>query len=123
LEADHRSSTDISLQPSIQLFNWVKVSNEDGYHAITTSNGSLILENIASRRRKVILEAQQAPPVGASFVMNLDQTKILWAANITKGYRYSFFANYLVQDVASGKVEPLDAAQNKDVQYAVWSPK
>lgn len=105
------------------MFDWVQVPDEDGYHAITTSNGSLVLENVASRQRIVVLEGQQTPPLGSSFVMNRNHTKVLWAANITKGYRYSFSANYLIQDVASGKVEPLDAAQNADVQYAVWSPK
>ena len=56
------------------------------------------------------------------FWFNADATQILWAIDYTKQYRHSYFANYLVQDVASGEVSPLIPEQDGDIQYAVWSP-
>jgi len=107
----------------MQTFDWVDVKSEsDGWHAINTPSG-LSLENVVTQQRKVIVEAGKAPPLGQTSQLNVDQSKILWGANTTKGYRYSFFANYLVQDVATGAVQPLDPEQKADIQYAVWSPR
>ncbi|KAA8901294.1 dipeptidyl aminopeptidase B [Sphaerosporella brunnea] len=50
------------------------------------------------------------------------QENVLFAANYTKQYRHSYFANYYIFNRESGSVAPLVADQTADIQYAVWSP-
>ena len=47
---------------------------------------------------------------------------ILFSANYTKVYRYSFTANYYVYNVTTGTTEPLIPDQKADIQYAGWAP-
>jgi dipeptidyl-peptidase-4 len=75
-----------------------------------------------TQEERVLVPAEQVPPSYRQFWFNADAAQILWAVNYRKQYRYSYFANYLVQNVATGEIAPLVADQDFDVQYAVWSP-
>ena len=72
--------------------------------------------------QRTLVEAEQVPADYYEYWFNADATQILWAVDYTKQYRHSYFANYLVQDVATGETSPLLPDQDGDIQYAVWSP-
>lgn len=115
------------LGPQSVSYNWIDVGPEDDGYYITTVNGSLVLENVFdNQQRKVLLPpAQRGDPPRGAVSVNADQSKALFATNNTKQYRYSFFANYDVQNLlpAQGPRVPLDPNQKTDVQYVTWSPK
>jgi dipeptidyl-peptidase-4 len=83
--------------------------------------GALILEDIVTEKQTILISADKVPKSIRQYWINTNLTKILYATNARKQYRYSYFADYFVQDVASGKIEPLVADQKQDIQYAVWS--
>ena len=80
------------------------------------------MEDIVSQQQRILIPARQVPKDTYLYWFNTNVTKILWASNVKKQYRYSFFADYMVQDVESKVIEPLVPTQKRDIQYAVWSP-
>ncbi|KAL2123489.1 hypothetical protein VTJ04DRAFT_3944 [Mycothermus thermophilus] len=105
---------------STTYVTWV-ASNTDGDFITWASDGSLVFENVVSGNRTVFLSADKIPANSYDYQISPDRTKVLWAVDYTKQYRYSYFANYLVQDVATGKTEQLVADPKGDIQYATWS--
>jgi dipeptidyl-peptidase 4 len=104
----------------LNQINWEAARDgDDGDYSSFLGDGSLAIENISSRKRTVY----QLPGLGTGYSLNSDKSKVLIARNNTKQYRYSFFANYVIQDVKSNTTVPLHPDQNADVRYAAWSPK
>jgi dipeptidyl-peptidase-4 len=83
--------------------------------------GAVVLEDIVTEKQTTLISADKVPKGIREYWINTNLTKVLYATNAKKQYRYSYLADYFVQDVASGKVEPLVVGQNRDIQYAVWN--
>ena len=107
--------------PNLYGFNWIE-RGDDGYYASVSRSSGLTVSNIISGDRQTLLEASELPKDPSSYVLNSDQTKVLWASDRVKQYRYSFFANYFVQDIKSGDIVPLFPDQDADILYSTWSP-
>lgn len=114
-----RSSGELAWET--KTFNWVLDPAREGEY-VKMVNGSLVVEDIVSQRSRILIPAAQVPKDVHGFWFNTNVTKILWAVDAVKQYRYSFFADYLVQDVESKVIEPLVKGQQADVQYATWNP-
>ncbi|KAL1841470.1 hypothetical protein VTJ49DRAFT_7025 [Mycothermus thermophilus] len=108
------------LTASTTSVTWV-ASDTDGDFITWASDGSLVFENVVSGNRTVFLSADKIPANSYDYQISPDRSKVLWAIDYTKQYRYSYFANYLVQDVATGQTEQLVADPKGDIQYATWS--
>ncbi|KAF2431393.1 putative dipeptidyl peptidase 4 [Tothia fuscella] len=111
-----------SLYPSSKTFNWVQDVRRDGDHITIDSKGALVVENIVTQKQEVLIPSNKVPKPYRQYWVNTNLTKVLWATRSRKQYRYSYFADYVVQDINTGNSEPLVKEQNLDVQYAVWNP-
>ncbi|KAK3302641.1 dipeptidyl peptidase IV N-terminal region-domain-containing protein [Chaetomium strumarium] len=109
------------LSVSTTSVTWVK-SQHDGDFITKADDGSLVFENVVSGNRTTFLSADMIPAGYWDYKISTDQSKILWAVNYTKQYRHSYFANYLVQDVATGQTESLVKDSKADIQFATWNP-
>ena len=110
-----------ALAPSTRTLNWVS-TGADGDYIFVADNGSFVFENIATGAQSTFLSADKVPADYWDYFISPDASRVLWAVNHTKQYRHSYFADYLVQDVASGEVKSLVPGSNSDIQYAEWSP-
>jgi dipeptidyl-peptidase-4 len=110
-----------SLTPSTRTLNWVGTGS-DGDYIFTGDDGSFLFENIASGESTTFLSADKVPADYHDYFISSDASRVLWAVNYTKQYRHSYFADYLVQDVESGELQPLSSNSTGDIQYAEWSP-
>jgi dipeptidyl-peptidase-4 len=111
-----------SLYAETKTFNWVKDASKDGQYTTFGANGAVVIEDIVTQKQTVLVPGDKVPKGHREMWVNTALTKVLFSINAKKQYRYSYFADYLVFDVASGKMEPLTADQKGDIQYAVWSP-
>ncbi|KAF2108029.1 dipeptidyl peptidase IV N-terminal region-domain-containing protein [Lophiotrema nucula] len=120
---DYNITTDApgALVPSSRTLNWVS-TGADGDYIFNGDDGSFIFENIATGKQTTFLSADKVPADYWDYFISPDASKVLWAVNYTKQYRHSYFADYLVQDVASGEVTTLDPSSTGNIQYAEWSP-
>lgn len=109
------------LRPSITSVTWVR-SEHDGDFITRGDDGSLVFENVVSGDRTTFLSADKMPADYWDYWISSDRERVLWAVNYTKQYRHSYFADYLVQDVATGETRPLVPDAAGDVQYAAWNP-
>ncbi|KAJ4303954.1 Dipeptidyl peptidase 4 [Collariella sp. IMI 366227] len=109
------------LSVSTTSVTWVQ-SNQDGDFITTGEDDSFVFENVVSGNKTTFLSADKIPKDYYDYQISTDRTKVLWAINYKKQYRYSYFADYLVQDVATGKTQPLIADAQGDIQYATWNP-
>jgi len=109
------------LSSSTTYVTWVD-SDNDGDFITFGADGSLIFENVVSGNRTTFLNADKIPENYYDYWISADRKKILWAINYTKQYRYSYFADYLVQDVATGQTQPLISSSKSDIQFATWNP-
>jgi dipeptidyl-peptidase 4 len=108
------------LEPVVNQINWVEGDHgDDGDYSSFLGDGSIKIENILSKKRHVF----QIPGQASGYSLNADKSKALIARNNTKQYRFSFFANYFIQDVKSNTTVPLHPDQSVNIRYAVWSPK
>jgi dipeptidyl aminopeptidase/acylaminoacyl peptidase len=110
-----------ALSPSSRTLNWVS-SGQDGEYIYEADDGSFIFENVVTGNQTTFLSADKIPAGYWDYWISPDYTHVLWAVNYTKQYRHSYFASYLVQEVASGSTQPLVSDQHGDIQYAEWSP-
>ncbi|KAK0630867.1 dipeptidyl peptidase IV N-terminal region-domain-containing protein [Bombardia bombarda] len=111
------------LSSSTTSVTWIaSASNQDGEFITTGSDGSFVFENVVSGNRTTFLSADKVPADYWDYWISSDYTKVLWAVNYTKQYRHSYFADYLVQDVASGETQSLVPGSAGDIQYATWNP-
>jgi dipeptidyl-peptidase-4 len=109
------------LAPSTRSFSWVG-TGADGDYIYTGTSGDFLFENVATGKSSTFLSADKVPEDYHDYFISPDAEYVLWAINYTKQYRHSYFADYLIQDVASGETKPLDPTLAGDIQYAEWSP-
>ncbi|OAL54576.1 dipeptidyl-peptidase-like protein IV [Pyrenochaeta sp. DS3sAY3a] len=109
------------LTPQTRSFSWVG-TGADGDYIYTGSSGDFIFENVATGASTTFISADKVPADYWDFSISPDATHVLWAVNYTKQYRHSYFADFLIQDVATGETTPLDPESVGDIQYAEWSP-
>ena len=109
------------LAVSTTSVTWVK-SGQDGDFITNDEDGSFAFENVASGNKTTFLSAGKIPAGYFDYEISPDQSRILWAVNYTKQYRHSYFADYLVQNVATGETESLVKDSRGDIQYATWHP-
>ncbi|KAF2257913.1 hypothetical protein CC78DRAFT_166473 [Lojkania enalia] len=110
-----------ALVPSSRALNWVN-TGVDGDYIFNDDDGSFIFENIATGEQTTFLSADKVPADYWDSFISPDASRVLWAVNYTKQYRHSYYADYLVQDVASGEVQSLVPSSAGDIQYAEWNP-
>jgi dipeptidyl-peptidase-4 len=109
------------LRPSSTSVRWAS-SGEDGEYITSNDNGDLVFVDIASGDSSVFLSADALPEGTYDYWIGAGEERVLVAANYTKQYRYSYFADYYIIDVASGESVPLVADQAGDIQYAEMAP-
>ncbi|KAF2138495.1 uncharacterized protein K452DRAFT_361175 [Aplosporella prunicola CBS 121167] len=105
----------------MDYYPWV-ATDEDGQCSYANDAG-LVIYNLATDAQKVLIPADKLPAGYSGHWLKPDLTKVLWATNKKMGPLTSFTADYFVQDVSSGTVEPLVKDQAGDIQYAQWNPK
>ncbi|GAB1320006.1 Dipeptidyl peptidase 4 [Madurella fahalii] len=110
-----------ALSVSTTSVTWVQ-SDNDGDFITVSEDGSFVFENVVSGNTTTFLAADRVPADYWDYWISSDQSRILWAVNYTKQYRHSYFADYLVQDVATGQTQSLVSDSSGDIQYATWSP-
>ena len=109
------------LSSSTTSVTWVQ-SDNDGDFITKGEDGSFVFENVVSGNKTTFLSADKIPQDYSDYWISFDRSKVLWAVNYTKQYRHSYFADYLVQDVATGQTESLVSDSKAEIQYATWSP-
>ncbi|KAF2396018.1 hypothetical protein EJ06DRAFT_545311 [Trichodelitschia bisporula] len=109
------------LSPSLQAYTWAPAPLADGIYTSLTAAG-LLKTDILSDTSEVLIPASRIPKGVREATLSPDGTRVLWAVNATKQYRYSFFGDYLVQSVAAGPAVPLVPESKGDTALAVWAP-
>lgn len=109
------------LRPSTISVRW-STTGDDGQYITTNNNSDLVLVNVATNEQTTFLAAEKKPKGLHDFWIRHDQETLLVATNYTKQYRHSYFANYLLVDVKTGKQSPLVDDQIGDIQYATLAP-
>ncbi|KAK0716285.1 dipeptidyl peptidase IV N-terminal region-domain-containing protein [Lasiosphaeris hirsuta] len=110
-----------SLRSSTTSVIWTS-STKDGEFITRGSDGSLIFQDVVNGNQTTFLSASKVPANAREYWISADRAKILWAVNATSQYRYSYFADFIVEDVGSGKTESLVPGSAGDVQFATWNP-
>jgi dipeptidyl-peptidase-4 len=110
------------LVADTRTFDWVQDASKDGQHITFNAQGAVVIEDIVTQKQTILVPGNKIPANHREMWVNKNLTKVLFSVNARKQYRYSYFADYLIHDVASGNTEPLTPDQKGDVQYAVWSP-
>ncbi|KAI1435449.1 dipeptidyl peptidase IV N-terminal region-domain-containing protein [Xylaria sp. CBS 124048] len=101
--------------------SWLS-GGEDGQYIYQGSDGGLILENFVTGESSTFVSADSIPSGLHEYWVHPDLSKVLFATNYTKQYRHSYFADYSILDLASGKFTPLVDDQVGDIQYAQFAP-
>lgn len=101
--------------------SWLS-GGQDGEYIYQATDGALVLENFITSQNQTFVAANLIPEGVYDYSIRADLAKVLFATNHTKQYRHSYFADYSVLDVASGKLEPLVDDQVGDIQYAELAP-
>lgn len=105
---------------------WVSDDSDGTYVVQDPSTGSLVFANIVSGTNETFVDAADLGEVGGEYYdyyIQPSRDYVLFAANYTKQYRYSFFADYYVFNRASKTLVPLVEDQAGDIQYAGWNNK
>ncbi|KAF2202018.1 hypothetical protein GQ43DRAFT_480228 [Delitschia confertaspora ATCC 74209] len=110
-----------SLSPVTETISWAS-SGQDGDYIYEADDGSFIFENVATGQQTTFLTAAKVPKDHWEYWISPDSKRVLWSINHKKQYRHSYFADYLVQDVASGETTSLVPNSIGDIQYAIWNP-
>ncbi|UNI18125.1 Dipeptidyl-peptidase IV [Purpureocillium takamizusanense] len=110
------------IRPSSISVRWT-ATGDDGQYITTNDKGDLVLDNIATNASSVFVPASSLPNGTREYWIRHDSRALLVAANATKQYRHSYFADYYILDVASGSKTPLVEDQAGDIQYAVQAPR
>lgn len=109
------------ISPAAVSVRWASTA-DDGQYVTTNKAGDLVLENIATNESRVFVPAAQLPSDMAEYWIRHDSSALLVASNATKQYRHSYFADYFILDVETGRRVPLVEDQAGDIQYAVQAP-
>ncbi|KAM7198739.1 putative dipeptidyl peptidase 4 [Naviculisporaceae sp. PSN 640] len=109
------------LVASTTSVSWVGRDGKDGLYITLGSNG-FVFTDVVTQNTTTFLAADKIPANYSEYWISSDYTKILWSVNYRKQYRYTYFADYLVQDVATGETQSLVPGSKGDIQYATWNP-
>ncbi|POR32975.1 Putative dipeptidyl peptidase 4 [Tolypocladium paradoxum] len=109
------------IRPSSKSVRWVS-TGADGQYITSNDSNDLVLENIATNDSRIFVPAKQLPEDMRGYWIRHDQRALLIASNATKQYRHSYFADYFILDIQSGKKVPLVEDQVGDIQYAALAP-
>ncbi|PGH11183.1 hypothetical protein AJ79_05025 [Helicocarpus griseus UAMH5409] len=110
-----------AISPKSTSVDWIS-TEEDGQYVYQSSDGALVIQNIITETNETLIAADKVPEDAHEYFIKPDISAVMWATNYTKQYRHSYFANYVIQDVATGELTPLAEDQAGDLQYAAWSP-
>ncbi|KAK3313187.1 dipeptidyl peptidase IV N-terminal region-domain-containing protein [Apodospora peruviana] len=109
------------LRAATVSVEWVG-GGKDGQFIKEAADGSFVFEDVVTGNQTTFLAADKIPTDYHEYWISPDATQILWSVNYTKQYRYSYFADYLVQHVETGETQPLVPGSKGDIQYAIWNP-
>jgi dipeptidyl-peptidase-4 len=101
----------------------VDAENDGTYIETDSTTGSLIFKNIVTGVEETFVDTTKLGFEYYDSFIQPSQENVLFAANYTKQYRHSYFADYFVFNRESSEVKPLVEDQDGDIQYAAWSPK
>lgn len=101
--------------------DWIS-TDEDGVGVRLDADGSLVLENFVTGNASTLVPVDQVPSDYWKYWIRGDLQKVMFATNYTKLYRYSYYANYEILDVATGELTPIVQDQAGDIQYAEFAP-
>jgi dipeptidyl-peptidase-4 len=118
---DEAFSSNFSV--SRTTLQWVPADTDGTYIVTDPSTSSLIFSNIVTGENSSFVDATKLGFDYYDFAIQPSQENVLFSANRTKQYRYSFFADYYVFNRESAKVVPLVDNQAGDITYAAWSPE
>lgn len=121
LLAYNETTPSATIRPSSISVRWA-TSGDDGEYITSNADGDLVLVDIATGDEEVFLSADQLPADTYEFWIGAGEERVLVASNYTKQYRYSYFSDYFIVDVASGESTPLVEDQEGDIQYAELAP-
>ncbi|KND91862.1 putative dipeptidyl peptidase 4 [Tolypocladium ophioglossoides CBS 100239] len=97
------------IRPSFKSVRWVS-AGADGQYLTSHDNNDLVLGNMATNDTSVFVPAKLLPEDMREYWIRHDQRALLIASNATKQYRHSYFSDYFILDIQSGKTAPLYAA-------------
>ncbi|KAF3196805.1 diacylglycerol pyrophosphate phosphatase [Orbilia oligospora] len=101
--------------------NWF-AGGEDGTGLRFSDSGDIVFENFITGKNEIFVPSSRIPRGYAQYWIRPDLKKVLFAVNYSKQYRHSYFADYLILDVATGQTTPIVADQAGDIQYAEFAP-
>ncbi|KAH7368759.1 dipeptidyl aminopeptidase B [Plectosphaerella cucumerina] len=109
-----------SFGASSRGVSWI-AGTDDGSYIYADAAVGLVIEDIVTGDSETFVPASALPEYWEYWIRP-DLKKVLFATNYTKQYRYTYFADYQILDVASGELTPLVEDQAGDIQYAAFSP-
>lgn len=109
------------LRTNTTSIDWF-AGGDDGVGVTLSDEGDLILRNFITGNISILVPASAVPSDYWEYFIQPSLERVLFSTNYTKQYRYSYFADYIVYDVARNETSPLDEAQQGDIQYAAWAP-
>ena len=118
----NQTSPRATLRPSSVSVNWAAAGG-DGQYITSNAAGDLVLVDIVTGSNKTFVAADRLPENVADYWISSNASRLLIAANSTKQYRHSYFADYFIFDVNSSKITPLTDDQAGDIQYAELAPR
>ncbi|KAH0614780.1 uncharacterized protein H6S33_000416 [Morchella sextelata] len=105
---------------------WIADSSDGTYVVQDPTTGSLVFANIVTGTNETFVDAADIGEAASTFYDYYIQPSgdnVLFSANYTKQYRYSFFADYYIFNRASKSLKPLVDDQVGDIQYAGWNTR
>lgn len=109
------------LRSNTTSIDWF-AGGEDGIGVTLSDEGDLVLQDFITGNTSILVPASAVPSDYWEYFIQPSLERVLFSTNYTKQYRHSYFADYVIYDVASNETLPLDEEQQGDVQYAAWAP-
>lgn len=109
------------LRSNTTSIDWF-AGGEDGVGVTLSDDGDLVLLNFITGNSSVLVPESAIPSDYWEYFIQPSLEHVLFSTNYTKQYRYSYFADYIIYDVASNQSSPLFEEQQGDIQYAGWAP-
>lgn len=117
----NETSPRATISPKSRSVKWTSAGG-DGRYISANDAGDLVLEDIVTGDSDTFVAGDKLPEDLHEYTISADAKHLLVAANYTKQYRYSYFADYFILDVESGESTPLVDDQVGDIQYAEIAP-
>ena len=117
----NETSPRATISPNSRSIRWTSAGG-DGRYISANDAGDLVLEDIVTGDSDTFVAGDKLPKDMHEYTISADAKHLLVAANYTKQYRYSYFADYFILDVESGESTPLVDDQVGDIQYAEMAP-